>query len=79
MRSIIMRFGIPNWIISNNGTQFTSQKFTDFCEEYGFKHPRSFVNHPMTNGNVERANEIILQGTKTCTFDRLIAYDKKCV
>jgi len=31
----------------------------------------------MTNGNVERANGIILQGIKTVIFDRFKAYDKK--
>ena len=31
----------------------------------------------MTNGNVERANSIILQWIKTQIFDRLKAYDKK--
>ena len=33
----------------------------------------------MTNGQVERANGIILQGIKTHIFDRLSAYDKKWV
>jgi len=33
----------------------------------------------MTNGQVERANGIILQGIKTRIFDRLSAYDKKWV
>jgi len=29
---IIHRFGIPNVIIIDNGTQFTSKKFLDFCD-----------------------------------------------
>jgi hypothetical protein len=33
----------------------------------------------MTNGNVKRANGIILQGIKTWIFDKLNAYDKKWV
>ena len=33
----------------------------------------------MTNGQVERANIIILQGIKTHIFDRLSAYNKKWV
>ena len=72
-----MHFGVPNRLISDNGTQFISKKFKKFCATYGIKHPRSSVNHPMTNGNVERANGIILQGIKTRIFDRLKAYDKK--
>jgi hypothetical protein len=33
----------------------------------------------MTNGQVERANGIILQGIKTRIFNRLSTYDKKWV
>jgi hypothetical protein len=30
--NIIHRFGVPNSIITDNGTQFTGKKFLDFCE-----------------------------------------------
>jgi ribonuclease HI len=32
--NIIHRFGIPNSIITDNGTQFTGRKFLDFCEDH---------------------------------------------
>jgi hypothetical protein len=32
--NIIHRFGVPNSIITNNGTQFTGRKFLDFCEDH---------------------------------------------
>jgi hypothetical protein len=31
--NIIHRFGVPNYIITDNGTQFTGKKFLDFCED----------------------------------------------
>jgi transposase InsO family protein len=65
LHGIVMHFGVPNRLISDNGTQFISKKFENFCAAYGIKHPRSSVNHLMTNGNVKRANGIILQGIKT--------------
>lgn len=76
LRSIVVCFGILNRLISDNGTQFTSKQFESFCDKHGIKHPRSSVNHPMTNDNVEQANGIILQGVKARIFDRLSAYDK---
>jgi hypothetical protein len=30
---IIYRFGIPNTIITDNGTQFTGKKFLNFCND----------------------------------------------
>jgi hypothetical protein len=32
LQSIVMHFGVPHRIISDNGTQFTSKKFENFCE-----------------------------------------------
>jgi transposase InsO family protein len=32
--NIIHRFGVPNSVISDNGTQFTGRKFLDFCEDH---------------------------------------------
>ena len=77
LAGIVMHFGVPNQLISDNATQLISKKFENFCATYRIKHPRSSVNHPMTNGNAKRANGIILQGTKNQIFDRLKAYDKK--
>ena len=65
LHGIVMCFGVPNRLISDNGTQFISKKFENFCATYGIKHPRSSENHPMINENVERANGIILQGIRT--------------
>ena len=72
-----MHFGVPHRLISDNGTQFTSKKFENFCERHAIKHYRSSVYHPMTNEQVEHANGLILQGIKTHIFYRLSAYDKK--
>ena len=61
---IIHRFGIPNVIITNNSTQFTGKKFLDFCDQHHIRVNWSAVAHPRTNGQVERANGMILQGLK---------------
>jgi hypothetical protein len=33
IQDIIFRFGVPNSIITNNGTQFTRERFLDFCDD----------------------------------------------
>jgi len=47
---IIHRFGIPNVIITDNGTQFTGRKFLDFCDQHHIRVNWSAVAHPRTNG-----------------------------
>jgi len=61
---IIYRFGVPNSIITDNGTNFMGQYFQDFAEGYEIRIDWASVGHLHTNGQVERANGLILQGLK---------------
>jgi transposase InsO family protein len=61
---IIHRFRVPNSIITDNGSQFTGRKFLEFCDKYYIRVDWVAVAHPQTNGQVERANGMILQGLK---------------
>jgi transposase InsO family protein len=64
IKSIVFRFGVPNSIITDNGTNFTSREFGDYCEELGIQLNFASVAHPQTNGQVEKANGIICSGLK---------------
>jgi transposase InsO family protein len=68
---IIQWFGVSNSIIIDNGSQFTSRKFLEFCNDHHIRVDWAAVAHPQTNGQVERANGMILQGLKPRIFDRL--------
>jgi transposase InsO family protein len=57
---IIYRFGVPNFIITNNESQFTSRKFLEFCDKFHIRVDWAAVAHPQTNGQVEHANGMIL-------------------
>ncbi|XP_016195081.1 uncharacterized protein LOC107636060 [Arachis ipaensis] len=63
-RQIITRFGIPEIVISDNGTQFTDKKFREFLEGLCVSHRFISVEHPQTNRQVESANKIIVKGLK---------------
>ncbi|XP_072088220.1 uncharacterized protein [Arachis hypogaea] len=63
-RQVIARFGIPEVVISDNGTQFADKKFGEFLVGLGIKQKFSSMEHPQTNGQVEAANKVILQGLK---------------
>src|SRR5437764_725546 len=45
-QDIVVRFGVPNRIITDNGTQLTGSEFTDWCEEIGIKICYAYVAHP---------------------------------
>jgi transposase InsO family protein len=75
--NIIHRFGVPNSIITDNDTQFTGRKFLDFCEDHHIRVDWAAVAHPMTNGQVERANDMILQGLKPRIYNDLNKFGRR--
>jgi transposase InsO family protein len=68
---IVHRFGVPNSIITDNGSQFMGRIFLEFCDKFHIRVDWAAVAHPQTNGQVERANGMILQGLKPRIFDQL--------
>jgi hypothetical protein len=75
--NIIHRFGVPNSIITDNGTQFTEKKFLDFYDDHHIRVDWAAVAHPMTNGQVERTNGMILQGLKPRIYNDLNKFGKQ--
>jgi hypothetical protein len=73
INSIVFRFGVPYSIIIDNGTNFTSNEFKNYCESTGIKLNFASVVHPQTNGQVKKANGLICSGIKK----RLLAPLKK--
>ncbi|KAK0599856.1 hypothetical protein LWI29_009234 [Acer saccharum] len=49
-KNIIYRFRIPSIIITDNGTQFDSNKFREMCKEYKIANYYASTAHPQTNG-----------------------------
>jgi transposase InsO family protein len=68
LQSIIYRFGVPRRVLTDNGTQFKGAKFVRCCTNFGIQHQPSLATHLQTNGQVERANGLILLGMKTRIF-----------
>jgi len=62
-------YGKPDQILTDHGTQFVSAKnrdkakhtFKEFLEENSIKHIIAGINHPQTNGKIERFFGLIEQ------------------
>jgi ribonuclease HI len=64
IKSIVFRFGVPHSIITDNGKNFTSKEFKNYCESLGIKLKFASVAHPKSNGQVKKANGLICNGIK---------------
>ena len=50
LKPIVARNSIPNAVVSDNGPQYSSQRFADFSKEYNFAHTTSSPHYPQANG-----------------------------
>lgn len=48
-QDIIYRFGVPNSIIIDNGTQFTKESFLQFYHDFNIRVDWAAVAHPRSN------------------------------
>jgi len=67
-QNIICRFGVQKELTVDNGKQFDSQLFREFCHFVGMKVMFSSVYHPQSNDAVEKANGLIFTAIKKCLF-----------
>ena len=65
-QNIVCRFRVPRILIVDNGKQFDSDNFRDFCKSIGTSLVFASVYHPESNSVVERANRVVFSAiTKT--------------
>lgn len=61
LQTIFARFGLPLSITADNGGQFGSNEFRDYCETHNIHLNSTIPYWPQQNGEVERQNKSILK------------------
>ncbi|KAM2959948.1 hypothetical protein FF1_029703 [Malus domestica] len=56
---IIHRYGVPRYIITDNGKQFSNRLVDELCEKYKFKQHKSSMYHAPANGLAEAFNKTL--------------------
>lgn len=69
-KNIICRNGLLYEIVTDNGSQFTSKQFKDFCASWRIRLNKSTPRYPQGNGQVEATNKTILDGLKKKLDDK---------
>ena len=73
LRTTISRFGIPQKLLSDNGTPFVSSEFETFLLTLGIKHIYSANYHPIANGCVERFHCTLKSRMNRITYEQNVS------
>ena len=55
LRTLFATHGIPEMVVTDNGTPFTSAEFSEFTRKNGIRHVQVSPYHPSSNGLAKRA------------------------
>lgn len=61
---VFHKFGVPEILHSDNGSQFTGKEFKEALHLYGITHMRTAIHSPQSNAS-ERVNQSILSGIRS--------------
>jgi hypothetical protein len=66
---LVHRYGLPHRVITDLGSNFNNHQFWEYCENSGIDVRYVSVAHPRANGQVKRANGMILTLSRSdCTM-----------
>ncbi|MDA8003069.1 MAG: DDE-type integrase/transposase/recombinase, partial [Alphaproteobacteria bacterium] len=69
LRSMFAMHGLPELLVSDNASVFTSAEFKEFLKRNGIRHATSAPYHPSSNGLAERYVQTFKVAMKKCSAE----------
>jgi transposase InsO family protein len=57
---VITHFGVPQAIVTDNGSHFRNFMMSEITEKLGLRHDNSTPYYPQANGQVEAINKVLI-------------------
>ena len=73
---VTARIGVPEKLLSDNGSNFISKVMQQYCKVTGIKQIRTYPYHPQTDGMVERFNSTLKRLLRKLTQDPKVEWDR---
>ena len=69
MRRVVAEYGTPQFLLSDNGTQFTGDDFRNLCKRMGIQKTYTLPYSAWANGRNERSHAVIIASLKQLVSD----------
>ncbi len=71
LKRLFSAYGLPEQIVTDNATTFTSDEFRRFVKRNGILHTTAAPRHPVTNGLAERYVQTFKMGMKKLNNEQM--------
>ena len=76
VEQIILKFGIPQTLLTDQGSNFLSELFANVCKFLRVKRIKTSAYHPQTNGALERTRRVLLEYLRCYILENQTDWDK---
>ena len=76
VEQIILKFGIPKTLLTDQGSNFLSELFANTCKFLRVKRIKTCAYHPQTNGALERTHRVLVEYLRCCILENKTDCDK---
>ena len=76
VEQIILKFGIPQTLLTDQGSNFLSELFANVCKLLRVKRIKTSSYHPQTNGALERTHRVLVEYLRFYILENQIDWDK---
>ena len=70
MKEAFSKHVLPETVISDNGSQYSSKQYKQFAREWQFSHKTSSLRYPQSNGLAESSVKVVKQLLKKCNSSK---------
>jgi hypothetical protein len=76
MEEVILKFGIPQMVLTDQGSNFMSEVFTSVCKLLRIKRIKYSAYHPQSNGALERTDRVLVEYLRCFSLEDQSDWDK---
>ena len=76
VEEVILKFGIPQMILTDQGSNFMSEIFTNICKLLNIKKRKCTAYYPQSNGALERTRRVLVEYLRSFILEDKSDWDK---